>query len=57
MSEVDGLDRIGFTSSGYDHKYVTTGVGSGTDWIGVIDYWNEDLFYGATLKKWKTWNS
>jgi hypothetical protein len=27
--------------------YVTTGVGSG---IGLIDYWNEDLFYRMTEK-------
>jgi hypothetical protein len=28
-----GSDYIGFFSSGYDLKYVTTGIRSGTDWI------------------------
>jgi hypothetical protein len=53
VSGVGGSDRIGFTRSGYDRKYVTTGVRSGTDWIGVIEYKNEDLFYSAIQQKWK----
>jgi formate dehydrogenase maturation protein FdhE len=34
---------------------VTTGVRSGADWIGVIEYWNGDLFCSANRQKWKTW--
>jgi hypothetical protein len=36
VSEVGGSDRIGFFSSGYDRKHVTTGIRSGTDWIRLI---------------------
>jgi hypothetical protein len=43
VSEVGGLDRIGFFSSDYDRKYVTADIRSGTNWIGVIEYWNEGL--------------
>jgi hypothetical protein len=50
VSEVGDSDRIGFVTSGFDRKYATTGVRSGADWIGVIDYWNEDLLYWATRK-------
>jgi hypothetical protein len=57
VSEVGALDRTGFVSSGYDRQYMTTGVRSGTDWIGVIYYWKDDLFYSAIQQKWKTWNS
>jgi hypothetical protein len=37
VSEIGGSDRIGFFSSGYDRKYATTGLRSGTDWIRLLD--------------------
>jgi hypothetical protein len=36
---------------------LTTDVRSGMDWIVVIEYWNEDIFYSAIQQKWKIWNS
>jgi hypothetical protein len=50
VPEVGGSDCIGFFSSGYDHKCVTTGIRSGMDWSGRTDYWNKDLFYSDVIK-------
>jgi hypothetical protein len=36
VSEVGGWDSIGFFSSDYDSKYVTTGIRSDTDFF---NYW------------------
>jgi hypothetical protein len=36
VSEVGGSDRIGFFSSVYDRKHVTTGIRSGTGWVRLI---------------------
>jgi hypothetical protein len=36
VSEVGGSNNIEFFSSGYDRKYVATGMRSGTDWIRLL---------------------
>jgi hypothetical protein len=38
VSEVGSSDHIGFSNSGYDSKYVTTGIRSDRDWIRLLDF-------------------